>query len=182
MSPSNRHNTPPCNALHPAGDGESIEPEKPYYVKREAIPCVRNPRIDWQEASNLHVLAIPGYSSTKHYQHPFIRLRERPRSPPTVYISIVAYPLDSLDSRPRWNKALITGVTEPSFLIVRMPGVTSPERANRLMNSTLNGWRLRKTWVLWSGSMFLNLDRGDVTNGGLIRLWMLVLRTCRRAT
>jgi hypothetical protein len=95
---------------------------------------------------------------------------------------ILAYPLDSLDSRPRWNKAFDNGSVRAILLERPNAWRPSPERVNRLMNSTLNGSRLRKTWVLWSGFMSLNLDRGDVTNVGLINLWMSVLRTCRHAT
>jgi hypothetical protein len=173
---------PPCNALHPAGDG-SIEPEKPYYVKREAVPCVRNPRIDWQEASNLHVLAIPGFLNLASISSiPYVTSEKDRDRRLRCTDSILTHPLDSLDSRPRWNKAFDNGSVRAILLNRPNAWRPSPERVNRLMNSTLNGSRLRKTWVLWSWFMSLNLDRGDVTNVGLINLWMLVLRSCRRAT
>jgi hypothetical protein len=47
-------------------------------------------------------------------------------------------------------------------ILLNRPGVPSPERANRSMNSTLNGWRLRKTWVPGAVIMFLNQNHGDV--------------------
>jgi hypothetical protein len=126
MPASNRHNTP-CNALHPAGD-RSIEPEKPYYVKREAFPCVRNPRIDWQKAvqpSSPCNTRIVSTRLSKHQDSAASLMPLRRKTAIAAYGVIKYYHIHSIVLIPGQGgtRLLIAGVSERSFLIVRMPGV-----------------------------------------------------------
>jgi hypothetical protein len=96
--------------------------------------------------------------------------------------TILAYPLDSLDSRPRWNKALITGVSERSSSSIDLARVSIAGACEPVDELYTKPLEVTQNVDPFGRCMFLNLDCDDVTNGRLAILWVSLLRTCKRAT